>query len=307
MPRVNLDDPFFGDDRRFEKLARITNENHLTARMRVIFVWRLCYTRRCVLLNADEIQIQAEWDGASAFAEHMVSAGLAERTEDGFRIKGVEERIKYLLAQSEKAKEAARARGRKPKKQGSKPQASAGKASANAEHMPANPSEASAFSSSASSSVSASSSTSEFMNPSDSCAKAQQPEVMGSGEGPSGEDDSGSEHERSPVQMFIAAYCEAYKAKYEFSPLIADQAGSAKNIVKALGFAKATELIDPYLSMTDAWFLTKRHDLHTMKSNLNAIKQFHETGQTVTRLDKKHAETGDYLRNQLKRIAGGAV
>jgi len=83
------------------------------------------------------------------------------------------------------------------------------------------------------------------------------------------------------VNLFIAAYCEAYKIKYGVSPVISDQVGVVKNIIKALTLKRAIDVIPSYLAMTDRWLVIKRHDLFTMKGNLNAILQFHETGMEV--------------------------
>lgn len=83
---------------------------------------------------------------------------------------------------------------------------------------------------------------------------------------------------------FIAAYCDAYKKRYNFSPRIAGRAaGTAKRIVSELGLETAIEYAWAYLSSNEGFFVTKRHDLATMENNLLAIQQLIETGRTVTR------------------------
>ena len=116
-----------------------------------------------------------------------------------------------------------------------------------------------------------------IMNPSDSCAEAQ------AGEKSPGGDERNPGDPPNACQVFIGTYAKAYEAKYHFRPeVVLAEAGAAKNIVKALGLQKALLFIPTFLSMTDSWFLTKRHSLCAMVSNLNAIKQFHQTGKVTS-------------------------
>lgn len=82
--------------------------------------------------------------------------------------------------------------------------------------------------------------------------------------------------------VFIGNYCRLWKSKYGTNPeIMGKEAGAAKSLVKNLGSERATELMESYLAMNDAWFLKKRHDLSTLIGNLNAVVQFHDTGNQI--------------------------
>lgn len=114
----------------------------------------------------------------------------------------------------------------------------------------------------------------------------------------------------SPVPFgrdLVAHYCETYRSRYGTNPIIKPQDGKAlKTLGENLGGEKAKQLITSYLSMNNAWFVTKAHDITTMLQNLNQIQNFVATGQVVTLADARNAEASDSLANQLKRLTGGA-
>ena len=112
--------------------------------------------------------------------------------------------------------------------------------------------------------------------------------------------------EKPNLKTFIAAYCEAYKTRYKTNPLVPDdQLGIVRSIVKAAGNARAPDYAREYLAMTDGWFLTKRHDLATLKANLNAVKIRLETGQTISRKEASLSDAQDFHKNQMARLVGG--
>lgn len=131
--------------------------------------------------------------------------------------------------------------------------------------------------------------------------------VTGNGShGPS--KDGAAPKEKPDTRSFIVAYCEAYKTRYKTNPLVPDdQLGIVRSIVKAAGNARAPDYAREYLSMTDGWFLTKRHDLATLKANLNAVKIRLETGQTISRKEASIADSQDFHKNQMRRLTGGGA
>lgn len=96
------------------------------------------------------------------------------------------------------------------------------------------------------------------------------------------------------VQKFIGAYCSAVKARYKTYPeLQGKDQGIAKRLVKDLGSERAIELVQTYLTMNDSFFQTKRHDLATFTTNLQAVVVKHQTGQGVSRLQAQSKENTD--------------
>lgn len=83
--------------------------------------------------------------------------------------------------------------------------------------------------------------------------------------------------------LFIAAYCEEWKAKYGTNPpMIGKQLGAVKRLVKALGVARASELVRTYLQLKDPWIVKNRHDLVTFEAKLNMVVIAHDTGQVMS-------------------------
>lgn len=110
------------------------------------------------------------------------------------------------------------------------------------------------------------------------------------------------------TKEFIAAYCEAFRARYGTNPPVTGKdAGIAKNIVKGVGLIRAKGLVETYLGMNDGFYLLKRHDLATLVTNLNAVTVKHDTGAGMTRTEAKNAEATDYYREQAARVMRGEI
>lgn len=110
------------------------------------------------------------------------------------------------------------------------------------------------------------------------------------------------------TKVFIASYCEAYKARYKTNPIISKTiSGIAKRIAETLK-DDGPLYASVYLTMNDSWFLTRSHDLATMESNLSRIKIKVDTGRMITRSDIKQIETQDHYTSQMERmgLADGA-
>lgn len=89
---------------------------------------------------------------------------------------------------------------------------------------------------------------------------------------------------QSPPQKIISIYCDNWRKRYGTRPPVGGKvAGQFKNFVKDHGSERAEALVLAYLQMPDNWFVTKRHDVTTLLSNLNAVAQFLDTGNMVTR------------------------
>jgi hypothetical protein len=122
----------------------------------------------------------------------------------------------------------------------------------------------------------------------------------------------GGEIAKTPAEAnaraFLAAYCRAWKLRYKTNPPIGGKpAGLAKQIVKDLGTEKACTLVETFLRMEDYWFLKKRHDLGTFKENLNAVVQYHDTGESIGETEARHADSASFHKNQMQRILEGKL
>lgn len=108
-------------------------------------------------------------------------------------------------------------------------------------------------------------------------------------------------------QDLIARYFELWEKKYQGrAPLMPPDFKKLKDLSANLGHEVAVGLLESYFAMPDSWFLTKRHDVQSLMSNLAKVQHFAGTGKTVTSRDAKASETSQSLANQLERL-GGAV
>lgn len=108
----------------------------------------------------------------------------------------------------------------------------------------------------------------------------------------------------------IAAYCDAWKLRYKSSksPTIMPQhAKSLRTLVDSVGVERATQMVKKYLDMPDTWFVTKRHDIPTLMSNLNAVTQFIETGKIITKTEMRHFDQAVSNEETLRALRDGEI
>lgn len=102
MARINIDSLFFSDSR-IQYLTELIEKNLYETRGRLITLWSYCYENRKYVLNKDELEMQFCVQNA---VEVLVKTMLVEEVENGYKIKGVEHRIKYLIENAEKCSKA---------------------------------------------------------------------------------------------------------------------------------------------------------------------------------------------------------
>lgn len=108
------------------------------------------------------------------------------------------------------------------------------------------------------------------------------------------------------VRAFLAAYCEAFRARYGTAPVVTGvAAGQARNVVKSLGKDRAIALVQAYLTMNDAWFLQKTHDLGTFVTNLNKVLVKAETGRSMTSGEIRNIERRETTANAFGALLRG--
>lgn len=103
-------------------------------------------------------------------------------------------------------------------------------------------------------------------------------------------------------------YKELWKQKYGAeAPFGGKEAGQISTLVKSYGLEKTKQYIEAFLQMNDQWFLTKRHDLGSLTTNLNAVAQFIETGRMFTKKEIQNADSSQATRNMLDAIDRGEI
>ncbi len=123
-------------------------------------------------------------------------------------------------------------------------------------------------------------------------------------------------HQPTPVQAelipigadIVSHYCDTWKSRYGTNPTILGADGKRlKSFAQTVGLPRARLLIQAFLDMNDSWFLTKRHDVATLIGSMNAVTQFLDTGQTLTKSDIKNAEVLSTNEKTLRAIREGGV
>jgi len=104
MARVNLDSNFFSDAR-ILRLSEITNEKIYVTRGRLVSLYNFCYCSLAIEITDEEVNLHSHWNGPGSYSKHLLASYLAETQKDGkIRIKGVFDRIEYLLRQRERGR-----------------------------------------------------------------------------------------------------------------------------------------------------------------------------------------------------------
>lgn len=112
MARVNIDECALSDPR-FDVLASLMGVADADfARGRMIRIWMQCANRETYVLSEEIISAIFKTDGAG---ELLVRAQLAQKVQDGFRIRGTKGRTDYLKRKRATARQNGKLGGRKRK------------------------------------------------------------------------------------------------------------------------------------------------------------------------------------------------
>lgn len=115
MARINIDAQALIDPR-FKGLGKLLGGNHFMALGYMVHIWHYCTERQTYVIERDMVELITDRED---FADLLIKAGLAEDSEGGIRIKGLEGRIEWLSSLRENGK-----KGGRPKKEpiGSEPE-----------------------------------------------------------------------------------------------------------------------------------------------------------------------------------------
>lgn len=264
--RINIDSDFFGDER-IEYLAQAIGENRLTTDGRLLRIWHSCYRDRSALRTVEEVHRAACWvDPNRSLVPLLVQANLAEAAAEGVRIRGVEDRIEYLIKAAAHGKRSAAARKRqhgtaqptrceRAKKQVfGLPKVPSG----SLEGLPKVPSRGLE--------PLIKKRTSSERPPAVLDIKASNFSVKnGSKSGPAGV-------QRRGGQEVVATYVDAFRQRYKTSPAIDGACrGEVKRLLDGVGAERACLLVQAYLQLDDPKYLAKCHDLTSLRMDLQRV------------------------------------
>lgn len=112
------------------------------------------------------------------------------------------------------------------------------------------------------------------------------------------------------TNFVIAEYCDKWRILYQQQnspPIGGRNAKLFKTLVQDFGKDRVLLLIDAYLKMADPWFITKRHDVQTLVTNLNVVSQFAETGKLITKRELNQLDRSVTNGNTLAALRNGEV
>jgi hypothetical protein len=99
-----------------------------------------------------------------------------------------------------------------------------------------------------------------------------------------------------------------WKQVYGTSPtLLGKDRGLLGNLVHDVGLPRASELVTAYLSSRESWFLTRRHDVPTLMSNLNNAALVADTGKSLTRTEINQIDKQQTNQNTLDAVRRGEI
>lgn len=274
MARINIEDCWWTDPRR-AKLAKIVGSEEMADGV-AIKAWRVA---QGFWVKGKALIPLKIWETIEANSK-LIEANLAEIKQDGIYVCGSSQYLDWMRERLENAslggkKSAAVRKNAPPKKAKNKAdiEANTKQTQANASKHQAN---------------------TRQTQPSDSDSTSNTKNLAS----PTAE----------KINIVISRYCDLWKERYNASaPISAKDAGLVKNLVKDFGAAKVIEYIEAYLQMPDAWFVTKRHDIPTLKMNLNAVAQFLETGRIFTKKEIKNLDSAISTKNMLGMIERGEL
>jgi hypothetical protein len=290
MPRLNIEDSLWDDDR-YQKYVGLVKDPFIAIGA-LVMAWKLAQRFWCP--NQHRIPL-SRWQSAG-FPEAMLECGLAKIEGDFVYVRGTREQFAWYFKKVEAGKKGGVESGKRRKKIkefSKQPETKVKQPEPNEPSYSPSPSPSSSFSSSPSSSFSNTNTNTNTSTKNRSGASTG----------------SGASHPLK-ADAFIARYCDSWKERYKTqkNPAITGKiAGIAKRLVKDLGVERATALVEAYLEMEDSWFLKKRHGLVEFEQNLNAVIQFHETGEGMNSHQIKNSELTSNFERQMRAIEEGRI
>lgn len=268
MASIRLEDEARKDPR-FILLGKRLGTSKFDARARVEELWAFCTDKQTHFLSPEIIDALGEFDGLS---EHICDpeVGLAEKTHEGIRIKGLKGRIEWLAELRKNAKKGGQARKKKVNPEGSQKATQKGiqnEARSKPESSPLTLTLAPSLT------LSPVLKNKESIGANALAPRTHQLE-------PKGKDPD--------IGRFVGTYVKAYQARYSAKTrpdLRGKITGQIKNFLRDQPIERACNLIQVYCQMDDPWFIKKHHDFGTFLENLNKVSYALDTGQDANSID----------------------
>lgn len=268
MARINIEDSIYQDARFVDLCAKLGGID--IALGAVVRAWSIAQKHYLSPVSSRLIPL-AEWKKAR-LRDEILDCGLAELREQGVYVCGAEEQFAWLI-QRQNAGKSKKTRKKKETKApaSSRQRVEAGGNGSKPLPLPLSPSPS--------------------------------PDLI----------PLASQEANAPVgtrsRAVMGAWCQAFKARYGTNPATeGPPAGASVRIAKlSYPIETLTEMISEYVKLNDPFLIARSHDLTLFVQNMSKVKVKLDTGQTITRKEAQHAETGDYYRNQLARIQRGEV
>lgn len=289
MARLNIEDCWWTDPRR-SALIRLLGGDEEAADGTALRAWRLAQE----FWKHDRQLIPEGLFSTLRGAQEMIQVGLADVRDAFVYVRGSSAYLDWVREK----RQAGRAGGKLSAK---RPRDAKGRLQAKSKHPPsshqAEPKQ-----------IQASYSSSSSFSGSDSFSDSgSNSEIYSVGGEPSGAPAAFRTQHPSPVRFFIGNYVKAYQRRYGAAarPSLSGKVqGQIKRFLDETPLDRACELILVYVSMNDPWFITKAHDFTTFVENLSKVGLALDTGTVVTRKEAQNAESADFYRNQMARLAG---
>lgn len=110
------------------------------------------------------------------------------------------------------------------------------------------------------------------------------------------------------INEAIKHYCDEWRKRYKASALITrQQIGQMQSMVKDMPLEKLKVLVTAYLKMNDSWYIKRRHDLSTMRSNLQAVSHYAETGAVITDAKLRQMDNFTNLSDMANKVHNGEL
>jgi hypothetical protein len=270
MARINFEDSVLKDGRFIDLAIKMgSRRTALGALLEAYLVAQRYWV-------PSEKRIPTEVYGRERLATELIEVGLAEQTDDGVYIRGSKEQFAWLVQRSRAGSvKKPRTKSLGKKKSGTKRDETEVNGSERVE-------------------------TSLLSSPS-SFLPSHSSELYSVGQ-------NSFADVKSPVGFFIGKYVQAYQKRFGDERARPDLRGKAqgliKNFLKETPLDRAVALIETYLTMNDQWFITKGYDFVTFNENVSKIALALDTGKRITQAEARGAESGDFYREQMRRLGG---
>lgn len=116
----------------------------------------------------------------------------------------------------------------------------------------------------------------------------------------------------SPVEVdsgwAVGVFCREYKRRYGTSYRVTGKDVQAiKRILKDLGKPVFEKVCVAYVDMPDPWFVTRRHDVITLESNIAKVSQFEQSGKNITQTQIREMDRRATNQELIKAAERGEI